>query len=576
MVSKKPDPRGEGLAAAQLRQLWEQGQRREALRGALARWAELLQGAESLDWLQEACRISGLDVESFAVHVQMARRRANTREWTALIRRVLPSDPWWACELLREAGSGSRDLETLRIEAELALGNVTAIPALVNAWVQAHSDAGALDAAVDWLVRSGAIGDAERLVERSPGLTVWRARLAIWRKHTSAAVALLEELPASPEVACLRAVAAIQQGRLHEAEVLLRPLLESDVRVEAGTWLATVLRKQERHAEALHAAQAASVASPRFNLVARLERELAAHYAPAKGSTASASWLSKLLRVVRYRSESRVRESQRMVGEMEHADALYSFGLKHHDPLDRVLAVLERFGGNHTLDLTTLDNGRLNACPLPVDPRYLGAGVQLVMWTRGADAARTLYRDHASKVANHPLFRIYHGELELWMGVYDEAERIFRDILAATPKVLWAWIGLGASLMFQGRLQKAQDIWREGVATINFVGPTLYVYRGECYRRQGEFDKARHDLETAVCEKPQRLSAWINLALLNGDSEQLREVEGKCTDVAPVLMEELSGSPTERLEKALHAMRGNRSSYRVSYHLWGRLWSHLT
>jgi hypothetical protein len=42
--------------------------------------------------------------------------------------------------------------------------------------------------------------------------------------------------------------------------------------------------------------------------------------------------------------------------------------------------------------------------------------------------------------------------------------------------------------------------------------------------------------------------------------------------VAPLLMEELGGGAAERLERVLEAMRGNRSSSIVSYHLWGRVW----
>ena len=70
------------------------------------------------------------------------------------------------------------------------------------------------------------------------------------------------------------------------------------------------------------------------------------------------------------------------------------------------------------------------------------------------------------------------------------------------------------------------------------------------------------------------LSARINLALLEGDPESLERLERECTAFAPLLMAELDGSPAERLEQVLTAMRGNRSSseWTMSYHLWGRLW----
>jgi len=141
--------------------------------------------------------------------------------------------------------------------------------------------------------------------------------------------------------------------------------------------------------------------------------------------------------------------------------------------------------------------------------------------------------------------------------------------------VRWAWIGLGASVMLQGDLRRAQKIWEQGLARTHPVpGPTLYVYRGECYRRQGELDLARAELETGLRQKPQRLSARINLALLDEDPEAIARAERDCMAFAPLLMAELTGSPAERLEHVLEAMRGNRSSseWNMSYHLWGRLW----
>ena len=77
-----------------------------------------------------------------------------------------------------------------------------------------------------------------------------------------------------------------------------------------------------------------------------------------------------------------------------------------------------------------------------------------------------------------------------------------------------------------------------------------------------------------MCQKPQRLSARINLALLDQDQEALEQVERDCAAFAPLLVSELKGSPAERLEQVLEAMRGNRSSaeWNMSYHLWGRLW----
>ncbi len=557
------------------RQLWNDGHRGPAIRAALeADWKRLSQ--PDLDWLVGALRSSGLGTEAFAAQLEATRRRASLSAWEGLIQSVLHSgDPWWARDLLAEAGGDSRALQALRIEVELALGDPA--PA-IEAWVRAHRDEPALEAAVRWWIRSDRVQDAARLVDEASGLTLWRARFALWRNRPDVAGPLLATLARSPEVRCLEAIALVLAGDLARGETQLRELVDTDVREEASAWLATVLRKQRRYAEAVQAADAASSASLGFNLVARLEREIASDYEwMGYGATGleptGLGWLQRLLGAAKRLGRRPFR--LRRVEELENADALYPLGLRPRDSIAAVEAALERFAGNHTVHLSTANGGVLTSYPLPENPRQLGAVVQLVLWTRGADATRTLYDELAPRVDDHPLYRIYHGELELWMGAYEDAERIFRRILDRDDRIRWAWIGLGASVMLQGDLVQAQKIWERGLSRTHRVpGPTLYVYRGECYRRQGKVDAARRELETGLRHKPRRLSARINLALLDHDPDALAHVERDCVAFAPLLMAELEGSTAERLEQVLVAMRGNRSSseWNMSYHLWGRIW----
>ncbi|MCC6848809.1 MAG: hypothetical protein IT294_09930 [Deltaproteobacteria bacterium] len=578
MASAGP-PRAATCSAAtpaDLRRLWENGDRGPALRAALEGWDRLLSDPSDLEWLARALRASGLGAEALALQVAAARRHARlATSGGGLIRSILASgDPWWARELLAEAGGDSRELQALRIEVALALGD--AAP-LIAAWVRTHRDGPALEAAVRWWVRSDRVEEAARLADEVPGLTRWRARFALWRNRPDVARPLLATLAPDSEVRCLEAIACVLDGDLAQGETRLRSLLDTDVREEAAAWLATVLRKQRRYADAVKAADAASSASLGFNLVARLEREIASDHewmdnAAGGPAPARAGWLP---RIARFAQRLGGRFRLRRIEDLENADALYPLGLKPRDTTAALAAAVNRFGGNHTVHLTTTTGGVLASYPLPENPRQLGATVQLVLWTRGADAARALYDRLAKRVDDHPLYRIYHGELELWMGAYARAERIFRAILARDEWVRWAWIGLGASVMFQGDLGEAQKIWTRGLSRTHPVpGPTLYVYRGECYRRQGEHDLARRELETGLRQKPYRLSARINLALLDRDPDALARAERDCAAFAPLLMAELRGSPVERLEQVLEAMRGNRSSsaWNMSYHLWGRLW----
>lgn len=570
-----PDASPRPLRLADLRQLWDAGQRGRCLRLALQGWNELT-GQGDLHWLEDALRASGLVAEAFELRVRMTRRQgAEARLWESVIRSALSSgDPWWARELLTEAGSRSRELEALDVEVELAVGDASDA---IAAWQRKHRDEAALDAAVGWWVRCGRIEEAERLLEHAPGLDLWRARLAIWRNQPEAARRLLERLPSSPAVRCLEGVAAVQEGRLQQAEEILRALLDTDVQAEAWSWLATTLRKQGRFAEAGRAADTANSMSTSFNLALWIERTLAAEYEHVGARVpASVSRLDSLLKWIGLSSERLRAARMRRVAELENAWALYPLGLEPEQPASVLEPLIERLGGNHTSDLTIADGGKLSSYPLPPDPGQLGVSIQLVLRTRGLEAVRALYRDLAPRANGHPRFRLYQGEVELWMGAYEDAARIFRAILDEHPDVKWAWIGLGASTMLQGELGEAQKIWKKGLSITGCAGPTLYVYRGECYRRQGERDHARRDLELAVRQRPQRLGAWINLALLGGQGEILQQVEQECVDRAPILMNELSGGTVARLEGALQAMRGNRSSSRVTYHLWGRVWHFMT
>ncbi|MDX2166786.1 MAG: tetratricopeptide repeat protein [Deltaproteobacteria bacterium] len=477
-------------------------------------------------------------------------------------------DPWWVGELIEEAGRGRSGLEILAIEAALARDEDAA--AAIAAWEKDHPDEAGREAAAAWWARSGRVDQIERLLSTAGGLPLWRARVALWRKQPAAARAALAGLPDSPEVRCLTAVAAVLDGDLETAEPLLRGLLDGATSAEAWSWLSTVLRKQGRFDEAVRAADSASIASTAFNLIARLERELSIACQRSAGAPVQSRWrLQRLFRSVTPRGGG-----HRTIGDLEHAALLYPLGLEPNEAVFVLDQVIDRFAGNRSANLTTTDGEQLTTYHVPIDPRFLGARIQRVLWTRGPEAVRRLYRDLEPTVNSDPLFLIYAGEVELWLGEYDRAASIFDRALASDRSTKWAWIGLGASAMLQGDLAGAQRTWEEGLRINRVAGPTLFVYRGECYRRQGDRARAREDLDVALREKPHRLSARINLALLTGESDALQRVEADCRRLMPVLMATLSGGPAQKLEQVLVAMRGNRSSseWHISYHLWDRVW----
>jgi tetratricopeptide (TPR) repeat protein len=545
---------------------WEDGHRAEAIRTALAEWPQWLARGERLDWLERALRGCGLRAEAFALRAQLTRRSGEG--WEPLVRAVLASgDPWWAGELIEEAG-GAVDLQALRIESALAR-NEDASSAIL-AWERAHRDEAGRDAAADWWARSNRVDQIERLLADGDGLPWWRARLALWRNQPAAARAVLAGLPDGAEARCMAAVAAIQDGQMESAEPLLRALLDGEKSAEAWSWLSTILRKRGRYGEATRAAEAANVASTSFNLIALLERELSIACEVSGGMPVeSTSWLRRIFRPAAPR-----RQSPRLIRDLEHAALLCSLGVAASDPVFVLDAVIERFAGNRSANLTTNAAGTLTPCRLPIDPRFLGARIQRVLWTRGPEAVRQLYRSLEPAVQSDPLFLIYAGEVELWLGEYEHAAAIFRRALDRNRSTKWAWIGLGAAAMLQNDLDGAQRIWAEGLQLNPVAGPTLYIYRGECYRRQGDSTRAREDLDVALREKPHRLSAHINLALLTGETDALQRAVAHCRRLMPLLMETLTGDPAETLEQVLLAMRGNRSSseWGICYHLFDRVW----
>lgn len=554
------------MLLAELKELWSSQRRSEAIEQVLQRWSDILAMPEESGWVAGVLRSSGLPAEAVAVEHAAARLRSRPDDWATLIGNLLRSgDPWWARQLLDECPVDSPELRALRIEAELRGGE--AAP-WIERWI---ADRPAMEAdPIAWWIQAGRLDRAEELLAHAPATDLWRVRFALWRNQTKTARGLLDSLPPRDEVRCLAAVADVLDGRYEQAETELRKLLDGDARDEANLWLATTLRHLGRFDEAQRRIDVVRARSDVFRFAALLERDLIGELQRQEiAGRRYPAWLQRITRPFGW-----LPVKPRRVAELEYADVLYPLGLRPQESvIDALAGLLERLAGNHSDSPTLLQDGRLR--PLRVDqgPRHLGASAQAVLWTRGIGGALELFQRLAEGCGGHPLFRIYQGELELWAGNYAAAEGIFRAALERERTTRWAWIGFGASRMLQGDLEGAQSAWSRGLKLVH-PGPTLFVYRGECFRRQGKTAAARADLETALQQKPQRLSARINLALLDRSPAALREVESECAAGMPFLLQELEGDVVARLEGVLQAMRGNRSSSRdlVSYHLWGRVW----
>jgi tetratricopeptide (TPR) repeat protein len=160
------------------------------------------------------------------------------------------------------------------------------------------------------------------------------------------------------------------------------------------------------------------------------------------------------------------------------------------------------------------------------------------------------------------------------MGRYDEAGRDFERALAIEPATLWAYAGLAGAHMMRGEHRRALAC--EAMERQN-AGPrtsrTLPAYLGEACRRLGQLDRASEHLLAATKIAPDRVSAWLNLALIDvarGDIASARASAERGFALGPELRidaeREAGGAGVADVcEAALAMMRGNRSRRPISY-----------
>jgi tetratricopeptide (TPR) repeat protein len=255
----------------------------------------------------------------------------------------------------------------------------------------------------------------------------------------------------------------------------------------------------------------------------------------------------------------------------------------HSDDDGRVLAALEtavrRLRGNRSMAPSFAPDGGAAIQPvrLSLPPRHASIVAQTQLDISGPAGALgaldAVFANHPGSVSPW----CYRGELLVWLGRYAEARADFETALRMHERTRWAWIGLAAVELLEGNPRRSLEVNARGLATMNNeAGPTLFVYRGEAYRVLGEHDRALADLEKSVRETPNRVGAWINLALTRkavGDDDSIAPIWLRLRRIAPALTDEAareSGVPTTDrldvativrvLETALRMMRGNRSS----------------
>ena len=178
------------------------------------------------------------------------------------------------------------------------------------------------------------------------------------------------------------------------------------------------------------------------------------------------------------------------------------------------------------------------------------------------DSFKALQADNPHAVTPHT----YMGEVLLWMGHTSQARAQLQTAIDKDIATQWAWIGLGACEQLDGRPERAIELFAEGIEMCRFEGPTMYVYRSECWLQIGEVERALKDINAALHGKPQRLSAWLIRArvdLAMGRPELADALMKQLKQECPVLwraMDSSSDDLDQAMRAGLLAMRGNRSS----------------
>jgi len=447
-----------------------------------------------------------------------------------------------------------------------------------------------------WILRALRRAGALELVKRTlhaercaapddPALQLEAAWLELWQGDLARAEATAAALP--PQTARLErlhAALAFVGGRPRAALAHAEAAIAADPRdAEAMICGAAALLRLGRHSEAHRLALRAAQSSPDWHPAAdlvilgdvaglRAARRGIRSFPTRRGRTPGGhawmpaeahEWFTAL-------------DVNPPVGdaEMVPADLLLS-------ALDAALA---RLSGNFTAAPTFVSaagNWTAWRPRLPARAACVHAfdAIQARPWARVAERLQAL----AAVYPTSPYVHTHTAELWLWYGDYPACEAECRKALCLTqgPAARWAWVGLGAALMLQARYDEALEVFAESCRRME-PGPPLLAYRGETFRRCGRYEDASSDLVRTLEGEPRRVSAWLNLGLIaaaTGDSDRLLAIERRVRQAMPELLDDVTADTglgaqadaaarvANLFENVLQAMRGNRSSNRVTYFL---------
>jgi len=445
-------------------------------------------------------------------------------------------------------------------------------------------------AAVEVLITAGAFARAQAELHRAiarndTNVGAWSrlGELRLWHGDDEAADSFatraLERDPVCAAALRVRGICALRRQRVEDALRCFDSALgAAPADAETRVWRARALFLLDRPAEAECDLDEALRLGRGFYLAAelvRFQQEAARVLRFERGRTDGRTGLPRQLVEPAIAFLRHIRSDAAVILTSEDADAQHSL----------LTEGLDALGANYSILTTLRRHGHLERVPVSFIREEARAALETIRVLSPREV-RTRLEQIIARYPESSLPICYLGELYVWLGDVGAARQWLHRAIEHTRTTRWAYIGLGACELIEGQYEKALDMLALGVERLeNTTGPAVYPHRAEALRRLGRFDAARADLERALDATPRRLSAWINLALLEaavGDApalgrafEQVRQrAAGLMADAAEDIGEAawldgdaVPSAAVQRrlLERMLVMLRGNRATGLVTY-----------
>ena len=169
------------------------------------------------------------------------------------------------------------------------------------------------------------------------------------------------------------------------------------------------------------------------------------------------------------------------------------------------------------------------------------------------------------------------AEICLQAGDYDGSAAVYEHILALR-EVPWARLGVGKVLFARKKYQEAAEVFRD----LSNMNPDLTAamdWLSRCYQKQGELDKAKETLQSALDVSPRailRQQMLGNLSMQTGDYETAEQAYSEAVTLGrnsvhnhPVIFSNLARSQTnqdkhddalESVQKIKKAFKGGKNA----------------